>query len=328
MRSPPIEPHLGQRVTVVVVNWNRWPETLACVEALSRSVGTRFRVIVVDNASDEAAASHALERVQDVEIVQAGANLGYAGGNNLGLSIALDSGDPYVWVLNNDTVPAPDSMAELVKCMEADPRLGVLTSSVLSPDGDWEPGNAIRVAEPRNWSIDRATGQVVCEGCADAQAGHRADIVRGPSLFFRSAALAEVGVFDERYFHYFEEMDLVERLRRAGWGAALACRSRVVHQHGGTLSHLTPQSMYYLHRNQLLFRKKIYGEGVARGLSTDLLRRLRALGAPRYLLRGEFRVTSAQALGIIDAARGRTGQRDLGPRYRRPVELKHRPPHA
>jgi GT2 family glycosyltransferase len=312
----------------VVLNWNGWPETQSCVARLLESERKAF-VIVVDNGSRSHPYEEAVAALPGVTLLKTGKNLGYAGGNNHGIRVALGKGAEYVWVLNNDTAPEPDALHELARCAEADPRLGVLTSSVRTPSGELERGNAFQVADAREWSFDLGSpGEVICEGCSNAAGGHPADIVRGPSLFFRSSALAEVGLFDERYFHYFEEMDLVERLRRKGWRAGFACRSRVEHTHGGTLSHLTPQSMYYLHRNHFLFRKKLFGEGVARALSTNSLRRLRILAAPRYLISGDFRVTAAHALAVIDAARGRTGPRDLGAGYRRPVELKYRPPHA
>ena len=322
------QPRDDGRFAVVVLNWNRWPETRACVERLLESE-RKALVVVVDNGSRSHPDEDAVAALPGVTLLKTGENLGYAGGNNHGIRFALREGAEFVWVLNNDTAAEPAALDELARCAEADPRLGVLASSVRTPSGELERGNAFQVADARGWSFDlESPGEVICEGCSDAEAGHRADIVRGPSLFFRSAALVEVGLFDERYFHYFEEMDLVERLRRGGWRAAFACRSHVTHKHGGTLSHLTPQSMYYLHRNHLLFRKKLFGEGVARGLSTNALRRLRILAAPRYLISGDFRVAAAHALAVIDAARGRTGPRDLGAGYHRPVELKHRPPHA
>src|SRR5207253_1747185 len=122
----------------------------------------------------------------------------------------------------------------------------------------------------------------------------------------------DTGLFDERYFHYYEEMDLVERLRRGGWSAGLACRSRVTHGTGSTLSRDSPQAMYYFHRNHYLYRAKFSGEHPWRIIVRDPVNQLRTLLSPRKTLRGDFRPLRANWWAIVDALRRRGGSRDLG----------------
>jgi GT2 family glycosyltransferase len=254
-------------------------------------------------------------------VIYAGANLGYAGGNNLGLRAALAAGVDFVWVLNNDTVADPEALGRLVEAAAAHPDAGVLTTNVVETDGTFERSVAFDGTKTdAPWDFFGEFRLVSCDGCE--RGFHPVDGVRGPSLFMRAAALHQAGELDERYFHYYEELDLVERIRRQGWTSALVCRATVGHTKGTSLAYHTGQSIYYLFRNYLVFRKKLFGEsllGVARRHPVKLLRH--AL-APAHTLRGDLRPAMAYLLGMADAARNRTGIRRLGPRYHEQLRLE------
>jgi GT2 family glycosyltransferase len=307
-------------VFVVVLNWNRWAVTKRCVSALAGIEYEPKSVIVVDNRSDDPpSATEALEIGAD-EFLQTGANLGYAGGNNVGLRRAIAEGAQFAWVLNNDTIAAPDSLRQLVEAATDNPSVGVLTTNVRAVDGRMERDVAFSGSrQDAPWDYFGDVRPVMCDGC---DAGfHGTAVVRGPSLFFRVAALEDAGLFDEGYFHYYEEVDLVERLRRAGWTSGLACRATVVHARGTTLASQTGQSIYYLFRNYLRFRKKLYGESLLRGLVRHPVRLPRYLVAARHTLKGDLLPLRAHLLGFIDAARGREGERVLGAEFQRPISF-------
>jgi GT2 family glycosyltransferase len=219
-------------------------------------------------------------------------------------------------VLNNDTVPEASALEELLACMDRDPRLGVLASRARTAEGRQQEGLAFSTTDARAWNFFGDEGQIVCSGCPSAGDFHSAASVAGPSLFFRTRALAEVGLFDESYFHFFEEMDLVERLRQGGWRAGFACRSSVHHEEGAALSHVTPQALYYLYRNHLAYRRKRFGVHPLRVLAHRPVRRLREMLSLRRSAKGDFRLFLVHFWAITDALRRRDGQRDLGPRYR------------
>jgi GT2 family glycosyltransferase len=304
----------SSRVQVVVLNWNGWEHTLRCLEALD-NLRQLCSVLIVDNGSTDDSEIHLRRRRPEVEIIQTGANFGYAGGNNIGLRRALETGAEYAWVLNNDAFPEPSALQELVACMDKDARLGVLAARAIRADGDQQDGLAFSTTEARAWNFFGHEGEILCEGCPSPGDFHEAASVAGPSLLFRTEALSEVGLFDESYFHFFEEMDLVERLRVAGWRAGFACRSIVHHEHGTSLSHLTPQALYYLYRNHLAYRRKRFRVHPLRVLSHRPIWRLRNLLSLRRSVRGDFRLLLAQWWAIIDALRRREGPRDLGSEY-------------
>jgi GT2 family glycosyltransferase len=309
---------LKQAVQIVVLNWNGWEHTLRCLEALDELRHPSAHILVVDNGSTDGSERHLRNRRPDLEILQTGANLGYAGGNNIGLRRALARGAEFAWVLNNDTLPEASALAELLACMHRDVRLGVLASRARTGDGRQQEGLAFSTTDARAWNFFGEEGQIVCSGCPSPGDFHDAAILAGPSLLFRTRALAEVGLFDESYFHFFEEMDLVERLREAGWRAGLACRSSVQHEEGASLSHVTHQALYYLYRNHLAYRRKRFGVHPLRVLAHRPVRRLREMLSLRRSARGDFRLFLVHFLAITDALRGREGPRDLGPKFTQP----------
>jgi GT2 family glycosyltransferase len=316
--SPVESPVTEPSVVVVVLNWNRWAATRACIESLAAMDYERKRVTVVDNGSDgPPIRSEALDLGAD-DFFQTGKNLGYAGGNNLGLRHAVAEGADFAWIVNNDTVADPAALSHLVAAATANPSVGVLTSNVRLPGGRRARDVALS-GGPRDapWNYFGDLHTVSCDGCG--QGFHATAGVRGPSLFFRVEALADSGLLDEDYFHYYEEVDLVERLRRKGWTSGLACKAVVAHDAGATLSYETGQSIYYLFRNYLLFRKKLYRESPLGAPARQPLRFLRYVIAARHTSRGDLLPMRAHLLAFIDAVRGRHGQRRLGPAFQKRI---------
>jgi GT2 family glycosyltransferase len=290
---------MRSRVTIVVLNWNGWRDTLACLAALDRLTAPHD-VLVVDNGSTDGSEDRLRHARPDVRLRQTGANLGYAGGNNRGTREALDDGAELVWILNNDARPRPDALQELLRVMNREPGVGALASAV----------------EPRRVATAlRGDEHLFCNGCDEGF--HDADLVVGCSLVFRSELLRTVGLFDERYFHYAEEQDLAMRARKAGWRLGLACRCIVDHDAGSSLPVWSPQASYYKLRNLLLYERRFFGRRTLSYL-VEHRRRIRAhLALGTSVRECDVRRIVAVTLAILDAARGRVGRRDLGDRYQR-----------
>lgn len=298
-------------VWTIVLNWQRPAETLRCLDSLDRLAYPNHRVLVVDNGSADGSEQAIREARPDVELVQTGANLGYAGGNNAGIRAALDAGAEFVWILNNDAVVERGTLDELVRIGLGDPRTGALATRLVELESGRTAADAFSL-------VDGAMVALGCDGCERAGA-HPADVLGGPSLFLRAEALREVGSFDVDYFHYYEEADLMERLRRAGWTLGLACRAAIRHAHGGSLSYASPQSQYYLLRNCLLYRRKLHHEHPLRFVAREPRMLRNALGLRRALATRDFRPTRAALEALADAIRNRSGRRDLGEGYQQPA---------
>ena len=217
------------RVGVVVLNYIRVDDTLACLESLA-VVDDPVRVIVVDNGSADGSAAR-LAAVPGLELIANDSNLGFAGGNNVAIARLLDAGLEFVWVLNNDTLVEPATVRELLAVADADPRVGAV-GSVL-----YDMASPQHVLTWGGGRLGRWTGHT-----RDARAeSDRVDYLTAASVLLRSTALRQVGLFDSRYFFTWEDVDLSRRLVAAGWRLAVAGRSRVLHRWGGTLQPLSPR---------------------------------------------------------------------------------------
>jgi GT2 family glycosyltransferase len=214
-------------VYVLVLNWNNWKDTNKCLASLQGLAYTAWKVIVVDNGSTDGSVHHIRDEHPAVEVLELEKNGGFAKGNNAGIRRALERKADYVWLLNNDTTVSPDALRALVTKAESHPRLGALGSAIYSmaePDRlqVWGGGRV-------NFWLGRSRHFV--EPLPD----QKIEFLTGASLFLRRSALEAVGLLDEGFFMYWEDADYCFRLRRAGWGAAVAGDSRVWHKEQGSV---------------------------------------------------------------------------------------------
>jgi hypothetical protein len=298
-------------VHVIVLNWCRPTATTRCLRSLEQLTYEPRELVVVDNGSDDDSEELLASLWPDLRLIQTGSNLGYAGGNNWGIRHALEAGADYVWVLNNDTVVEPGTLSQAVAAMEARPAVGAVATRLV----ELESG---RTAEDAFTTDGHTMSPVLCDGCD--LGWHAAEVLGGPSLLLRAAALREVGLFDEEYFHYYEEADLMERMRRHGWELGLACRAPIHHEHGGSLSYASPQSQYYVLRNALLYRRKLFGEHPLHFIARHPRLVRNALGLRHAVRQRDTRASRAALLALVDAVRNRTGRRDLGSDYQGELE--------
>jgi len=297
-------------VSIIVLNWQRPTETLRCLASLKDLVHPRLQIVVVDNGSGDGSQETICQARPDLSVVQTGRNLGFAGGNNIGIRKAMATGADYVWILNNDTVVEPRALSEAVAAAALDNRIGIVGSVTYTSS---EPWSGARIYPTGGLWDDRAERFLLCDGgpeCAD-RGVHRVDFVQG-TMLLRVSMLTEIGLLDERFFHYFEERELSHRARARGWGVVLACRSHIWHAGGATLSWESPQALYYFVRNLLLFGRAAWGASPGMTLLREPGRVWwLANNLGRWLLRGRFNYATAVLLGLVDGVRGRTGRRSL-----------------
>lgn len=278
------------KVLIILVNWNGWRDTLECLASLHKLTGTQYRVVVCDNGSaddsvqqitawakvqrlactlyDRNVAEQGGKRSVDpwLTIIKSRENLGFAGGNNVGLRYGLArAGFDYFWLLNNDTVVKPDSLTYLVERMRQDPEIGICGSTILNYTKrdkilalgggryiswlgvPWHHGRVYRYAPDIN----------------QKRAETRMNYVEGASMLVSRSFLEQIGLMNEEYFLYFEELDWALRSRgrfRLGYAPA----SIVYHKVGasiGTSSNPARKSLvcdYYNIRNRIRFTRQHY----------------------------------------------------------------------
>lgn len=222
---------------MIVVNYRTAELTAGCLRSLAgESVG---RIVVVDNASNDGSAEVLRDacRVAGAEFLPLAVNGGFACGNNAALRTILVSSTPpdYVLLLNPDTVVRPGAVAALTGFLDTQPRAGIVGSRLEDPDGTPQRSafrfptvasefeNGVRLGV-----VSRVlTRRVVAPPPRDEV--HRCDWVSGASLMVRREVFSKIGLLDEGYFLYFEEVDFCRRAAAAGWQCWHVPTSRVVH---------------------------------------------------------------------------------------------------
>jgi GT2 family glycosyltransferase len=241
-------------VAILVLNWNRCQDTLACVESVGRLAYPRFTTVVIDNGSSDGSPKALCERFPRIEVIETGGNLGYAGGNNVGIGWALRQGADYVLILNNDTIVEPGALSELIRVASTDRRIGVAGPKVLC-----EPDRHLLYScgESQSLWFNR---RHIATGVPDAktdQTPRDVDYVVGCALLVRRDFIDRVGLLDEVFFAYYDEVDWCFRGRRLGY--RVVCVPSAVVYHKGEVSSgkgLNPITAYFRTRNWVYFMRK------------------------------------------------------------------------
>jgi len=292
-------------VAVVVLNWHRRADTLACLRALSAVSYPALSVVVVDNGCAELSPDEIGSLVRNGRYLHSATNLGFAGGANLGMRAALDTGAAYVWFLNNDATPQPTALDELIAVMERTPSVAIAGPKILQGD---RPDRLDSVA----LSLDLRSGRIYLLGHDAVDRGQydhlgAAAAVTGCAMLVRARTCVDLGGFDESYFAYLEDADLCLRARAVGGSVAVAPRARVLHRRApATAGRQSTASLYYTTRNHLqLLRRHAPARG--RRMRETLVAALNLAFALRAPARERRDRCLAVWRGIRDYRRGAFG---------------------
>jgi len=219
--------------TIVVLNWNRGAETVACLESLFAADLGGAAVLVVDNGSRDGSVETIRTRFPALQIVALPENRGYAGGNNAGIRAALDAGAEAVLLLNNDTRVAPDFLPPLVEAMNSSPTAAAVASAVIRLDRPDMHDVAYSEVRFHERDVVQLRG-VNVPVFGNYERRRQVEVVVGCCVLLKAEVLRTVGLFDEAYFAYHEDVDWCLRARKAGWELFYEPYSRVYHR--GSLS--------------------------------------------------------------------------------------------
>ena len=271
-------------VTLIIVAWNQLEKTLDCLKTVVALDYPDFRVLLVDNGSEPPLAPAISARFPDVMMLRLPANLGFAGGYNAGLRRALESDSRYFLLLNNDTLLRPDVLTKLVAEIEQAADVGLVTAKIYyaaDPQRIWTVGANLNVFLDLK---DGGAGQIDTGQWDDPR-----DIDFAPfcALLIRRDVIEEVGLLDEEFFLYYEDMDYCRRAKTAGWRVRLCPAAHVLHDvsasSGGRDS---PMERYWMAQSSGRYFRK-HGRG------------------PRLLLIVPFRLASALKMTARLLAQGK-----------------------
>jgi GT2 family glycosyltransferase len=236
------------RVFVLLLNWNNWKDTNACLASLQGLNYDNWYVVVLDNGSTDGSVDRIRERFPDVEIMELRENLGFAKGNNAGIRAALQRGAEYVWLLNNDTTVDPNALRALVERAEADPKIGAVGSAI------YHASEPERMQAWGGGYVDFWLGR--SRNFLRPVADERIRYLTGASLLLRRSVLESLGLLDEGFFMYWEDADYCFRLRSAGLRLAVASESTVLHKGSASFENRSLLSDAYFTRSARRFFRK------------------------------------------------------------------------
>ncbi len=242
-------------VSIIILNYKGREDTLACLRSLEHLTYPQTHIILVDNDSGDGTPEAVRRAHPNVEVIETGANLGFTGGNNIGIRRALERGADYIMLLNNDTVAAPDMLDLMIEAMEADPAIGVTGPMIYyysSPEIIWSAGGAI------DWR--RGTTYMIGVNEEDkTQFGvepRPVDFVTGCCLLARRAVWEQVGLLDDQFFMYWEEAEWCVRAARAGYRIVHVPLAMLWHKISLEQRGASTRTYYYMTRNRLLFLRR------------------------------------------------------------------------
>lgn len=229
-------------VAVIILNWNGWQDTLACIASLERLRYSHHEILVVDNGSTDESVERINRAHPDVRILEAGTNLGFSGGCNVGIRYALQQDFEYVWLINNDATADPGALSALVHAAESDSGIGAVGSVIYSMD---------RPETVQEWGgglVDALSGRMrIMTGPSNL------NFISGCSLLIGTKALREIGLFNERFFLYWEDIDLCWRLLKLGYRLVVAPESRIHHRGSASTGRGSAAQAFHFHRAAVLF---------------------------------------------------------------------------
>ncbi|MEV5719620.1 glycosyltransferase [Amycolatopsis mediterranei] len=288
-------------VSVIVVNYHGSDDTITCLRALAEHDYPELELICVDNSADGAEAARIREAVPRAQVVEAGRNTGFAGGCNLGAKHAKGT---VLAFLNNDARPAPGWVSAAVAELRAQPRVAAVASKVL----DWDGTGTDFVDGGLTWfgmGYKRHAGSPLADvPAAEHEVAKDVLFGTGSAMFVRAGVFAELGGFDERFFMFYEDVDLGWRLNLRGWRVRYVPESLTYHRHHATMASVdapeTGRETFLLERNALAaLYKNLSDETLARALPAAL-----ALAVRRATARGELDATQLdleQGVGPIES---------------------------
>lgn len=273
-------------VSIITVNYNQTQVTLELLASLTQITYPYVEIIVVDNGSRESSKNSIQANYPNVKVMESASNLGFSGGNNIGIAVAKGS---FCLFLNNDTEVASSFLEPLVQAMENYPKVGVAAAKLRY----FEAKDILQYAgstEVHPWKIqsfafgfgEKDEGQ--WDTCKETALAH------GAAMLVRMSVIEEVGMMPLDYFLYYEEIDWCEQIKKAGYSVFFVPDSLVLHKESRSIGKKSPLQIYYKSRNRLLFARK-WRKGFTKWVAITYLIGVMFKDILKYTIKGNFSAT-------------------------------------
>jgi hypothetical protein len=249
-------------LSVIITSWNTGDLLLNSLNSIIYNPDfVSLEVIVVDNASNDGSVRMVYERFSQVHLIENTENVGFARANNQAIQQALGK---YVLLLNSDTIVKPNALQKLVNFMDNHPEAGAAGARLLNPDGTLQPNCYIEPTLLRELLRMFHLSALLPRSCYhmedwDLKKPREVNIVQGACLVLRREALDQVGLLDENFFFYSEDIDLCYRLRKARWNIYWVPNAEIIHYGGQSSQLVAADSFIHLYRGKLQYMRKHHG---------------------------------------------------------------------
>lgn len=308
------------KVWVVILSWNGREDTLRCLRSIQQQTLQPQRIVAIDNGSQDGLEEPLAREFPQVQYRHLPENLGFGGGMNAGLRLALEAGADFILALNNDAWLQPDCLEKLLAALQAEPAAAAVSPKIYlqAPAGHiyFNGGRFTRLSlKPVHAGENRPDAAP-----ADAQT-RATEFLNACCPLFRSAALKQTGLFDASFFAYYEDADLSVRLRRAGWTLLVAPGAKAVHGSGRSFQRnagsrpqgtTTPWKWFLDTRNRLWFLRR-YGSWWQKAAGRLVVACARLGLCLALLLRARPAKAAAVARGLWQGLTARPSEPPAGP---------------
>jgi len=236
------------QVLILIVNWNNYSDTKECLESLTQLSSDNYQVMLVDNGSSDDSSRLLKEEFPEIHLLNLPENLGFAGGNNVGLEYALKEEYPFILLLNNDTiVQKEDFLDELIQTLEDEQSVGAVGPAVEQADGITQL-SILPYPDIGN-SIINSLGLYY----PNHNKRKYVDSIAGCCVLVRREAILQAGLLDENYFMYGEETEWFFRIRKKGWKVLFLPIKSIFHKGGASSKKIDDKEIYIERRANVIY---------------------------------------------------------------------------
>lgn len=239
-------------VSIITINFNESEVTLDLLQSIRGLTYPNYEIIVVDNASPNDNPDSIKEKYPEVNLIKSKENLGFAGGNNLGVKQA--KGD-YLLFINNDTIVPKGFIEPLVETLQEDKTIGMVSPKIKF---HWDP-TLIQYAgytPMSHWTIRNNSIGYHQKDDGDFDKAGETQSIHGAAMMVPKSVVENVGMMTEIYFLYYEEHDWAEMVKRAGYKIYYQPKSHILHKESVSTGKFSPLKTYYISRNRILFARR------------------------------------------------------------------------
>lgn len=242
-------------IYVITLNWNGYSDTSELLDSLNQIKIPKIKIIVVDNNSSGNDVELLENNYRDyIHLLKSNSNLGFAGGNNIGIKKALEYNPDYILLINNDTIVEPDFLSILLDKFNVDKKIGIVAPQINyydEPKKVWSAGGKISKFRGSGFAISNKLENEI------TQTDRYVNFVSGCCMLIKKEVFQNVGVFDEKFFLYTEDTDFCYRVIKFGYKINLSPKAKIFHKvHTSSRANFASLPLYYTTRNRLYFSKK------------------------------------------------------------------------